>query len=105
MKRIVLSLFALVLMDIVPGFPSQVGAQTEVQAATEQIITWDVAINCRTWRINQGFRLKMPGVATASSPTARYFPPALFALAPRPTIQPIAAVSAAGCNAEPWRPL
>jgi hypothetical protein len=59
MKRIVLSLSALGLIvlglaGIVPSLPSQVGVQAVGQANSKRPITWDIAIDCRTWRFNQG---------------------------------------------------
>ena len=56
MKRIVLSLcvFGLIVFGvelIMPGFPP---LTTMVQAATEDTFTLDVAIDCNTWRFNQG---------------------------------------------------
>ncbi len=62
MKRIVLSLFAsglvvLGLAGIVPGFPSSLGVQAVVHAATETTITLDVASDCRTFNYNRGIPL------------------------------------------------
>jgi hypothetical protein len=59
MKKAMLSLFALGLVvcgpgDILPGFPSGLGLKTAEAAASKHRITWDVAIDCRTWRFNSG---------------------------------------------------
>jgi hypothetical protein len=55
MKKIVLSLLAfglvvLGLTGVVPGFRSLV----RTQAATKESMILDVALDCRTWRFNQG---------------------------------------------------
>lgn len=62
MKRIGLSLITLSLVvlglaGVMPSFLSQLEVPTPVQADTERPmrpITWDIAIDCRTWRFNQG---------------------------------------------------
>jgi hypothetical protein len=56
MKKIVLSLPAfglavLGLTGVVPGFRSAV---RPVQAATEKTLTLDIALDCQSWRFNQG---------------------------------------------------
>jgi hypothetical protein len=42
------------LGDIVSGFSPQFPAQTVQAAGSHKRITWDVAIDCRTWRFNGG---------------------------------------------------
>jgi hypothetical protein len=49
MKRIGLSLFVLVAVTV-----AQFGVQTTVEANADETITFDVAIDCRTWRNNLG---------------------------------------------------
>jgi hypothetical protein len=59
MKRMVRSVTAVGLVlfgvgDIVPGVRSQLGPQTAKAAGKKSSITWDVAIDCRTLRFNNG---------------------------------------------------
>jgi hypothetical protein len=59
MKRMVLSVVGagLVLFglgDVVPGLPSQLGPQAAEAAGQKHSIIWDVAIDCRTLRFNNG---------------------------------------------------
>ena len=58
MKRTMISLFAFVGLGLVTALPysflAQVGVETAVQADTGSTITLDVALDCRTWRFNQG---------------------------------------------------
>jgi hypothetical protein len=39
---------------LVPGFPPGFTAQVAHAASARRLITWDVAIDCRTWRFNGG---------------------------------------------------
>ena len=59
MKRVVGALFALGLIlwglgDLFAGFGSGLGLNTAAAASGKNHITWDVAIDCRTWRFNSG---------------------------------------------------
>jgi hypothetical protein len=79
MKRMVLSLVAaglvvLGLGDIVPGFPSQFGPHTAEAAGTTNRITWDVAIDCRTWRFNGGISFQDFGRGDSFIANGKIFP-------------------------------
>src|SRR5262245_20203232 len=75
MRRIALSVLALVLVDIGPCFPSQLGAQTVARTDYEKTITWDVAIDCRTWRTNLGISFQEFGRGDSFIANGKIFPP------------------------------
>ena len=50
----VLGMVVFGLAEILPGFQSLTGVPSTAQADTQNTITMDVALDCRTWRFNQG---------------------------------------------------
>ncbi len=79
MKKMVLSLFAsgLVVLDLtglVPGAPSEFGLKSAEAAGTTNRITWDVAIDCRTWRFNGGISFQDFGRGDGFIANGKIFP-------------------------------
>ena len=74
MKGILFSLVTLGLLVFGLTGSSQLGVQTAVAADTERPITWDVAIDCRTWRFNLGISLADFGRGDTFIANGKIFP-------------------------------
>lgn len=62
------------LGDMVPDFLPQFAAQTVQAAGSHKRITWDVAIDCRTWRFNGGISSEDFGRGDSFLADGRIFP-------------------------------
>jgi hypothetical protein len=58
----------------VPGFPTRFGAQAVEAASSDNSITLDVAIDCRTWRFNAGVGFATFGRGDSFLADGRIFP-------------------------------
>lgn len=79
MKRKVLSVVVsgLVVLgpgDLLPGFPSELGLTIVEAARRKNHITWDVAIDCRTWRFNGGISFQDFGRGDSFIANGKMFP-------------------------------
>ena len=59
---------------LVPGFPPGFTAQAVQAASAHKRITWDVAIDCRTWRFNGGISFEEFGRGDSFLADGRIFP-------------------------------
>jgi hypothetical protein len=59
---------------MVPGFPPGFATQTVQAASSQKRITWDVAIDCRTWRFNGGISFDDFGRGDAFVANGKIFP-------------------------------